>query len=302
MKIKNILMAAALIVAPSIVGAQGVEVLIPGTDDRNVAMGGNFFGESRSSLVYSNPTSIYNGEKNWNVSFSYRSFDDSPGDAGNMTLGSFAASKSFGIHAVHLGYRKLDGLNIAGVKPASSSVDLGYSVLLGDFSVAAGMSYIKDELVDDATGVAFNASAYYRGCLDMAQGARYTVGLGAGNIGGDLDRGKKYAKVELPLYFGAGGEFGVDFNENHSVAVSLGMKYYSMKGDNSMLTAGLGAEYSLMKMVSVRAGYLYGENDNSAMTAGVGISLGAFDFSGAYVMPSSDDMVDSYMLSASVKF
>jgi len=55
-----------------------------------------------------------------------------------------------------------------------------------------------------------------------------------------------------------------------------------------MTMAGAGAEYTYNKMLSVRAGYEYGNHDLSHFTVGVGIKYQGLRLNGSYMLGTTD--------------
>ena len=310
MKLKNIILSSALAVLPIVGFGQGqsVSLLDINPDAGSAAMGGNWYGESHTMSIYGNPTSIHyaKNESNAGVYLTSQFFDDFA-DAGKMNYYAAAGHYRIGIHGIHAGVRYLGGLEIPTsnriIKPKTMTFDLGYSIRLGEhLSASATASLVSDEIIEKATTVSFNVAAYYRTQLDLAEGAALVAGADCGNMGPDLDYGDDYSKAHLPVYFGGGGSLGVDLFEGHHLTASLGARYYSFPEASEMFTVGAGLEYRLFDMISARGGYIYGENENSLVTAGIGAEYKAFRFDAAYLSGLGDNDMSSLLLTVGMKF
>lgn len=283
MKIRNIIISMALLTAPIFVFGQSraVPMLEINPDARATAMGGNQYGEAQTMMIYSNPTSILYNEDVWNFSASTQIYP-SADEVGRLMFYGASASRRFGIHGVHIGFRYLGGYSIPmdggkNLKPADWSVDVAYSLRLFDhFSASVGASFIRSKVFKEASTVAFNVAAYYRNSFNMGIDADYIIGINAANMGPDLDYGKKYKKAKLPANFGGGGELGLNFSEKNKLNVSLAGQYYYLPEKAKLFTGNVGAEYTYAKMISLRAGYSYAQHDYSHFAFGAGFSYRIF--------------------------
>lgn len=278
MKLKNILAISALVMSQALASAQVNTLLGISPDAATAGMSGNQYGEARGMFIYSNPTSLLYGEKDWAVSAATVIMPKAEDlDSRDMMYGA-AVSRRFGNHGVHVGFRYLGGLSIpvdgeGNVKPRDLTFDLGYSFrFLDHFSVSAVTSVINDKIVDDATGVAFNVGAYYRNSFDMGINADYVVGVSGFNIGPKLNYGATSSK--LPAGVGAGGELGLDFNEKNRLNVSVAGQYRYLNENGNIGSWNIGAEYGFNKMLFARGGYRYGGHDSSGYSFGLGVRVG----------------------------
>lgn len=296
MKLRNIVLSLILLGSSVSLIAQNsraLPILEINPSARAVGMGGNQLGEAKDMFIYSNPTSFLYGEPVWHVSGStqiYKSLED----AGRQMFYAAAASVRLGRHGINAGLRYLGGLSIApdtgkDIKPVDWTVDLTYALRLSDhFSVAVGGSFIQSQIKDTGNAPAFNVSAYYRNSFDMkGVDASFVIGANGANIGPELDYGKG-SKVKLPTSCGLGGEFDMNFNDEHHVALSLAGQYYFLPEKASMFTGNVGAEYIYANMLSARAGFVYAEHDHTRLTIGGGFKYkiahvdAAYEFNPSY--------------------
>lgn len=321
MKIKNIIVAALLMLTPSLVSAQSYEaeggqsipVLTVNPNARNVAMGGNMFGESNTMMIYGNATSIYNSSKKIHVSATTQMFSEFTEDAGKQKFAAVSGSYLLGSrHGIHFGARYLGGLkyDIMGRKgvetaePKDMTFDLGYSFKLNDnFSAQMSIMYLNSELGGDYSGstVGFDIAAYYRTTINLMSGLDITAGVRGGNFGGQLEYDKG-SKADLPSYAGAGGEFALNMTDSHRLTLAVDAKYFVLPEDSRMLMAGAGLEYTFKNMISLRGGYLYGEEENSSLTAGLGFEMDIITVDAAYIKGMGDNDVDACLVSLGVRF
>lgn len=309
MKFRNTTLLMVLFAAPAFAFGQSrsVPMLEVNPDARSAAMGGNQYGEARSMLIYSNPTSILYSDKALNVSAATQIYPDAD-DAGRLMYYGAAASYRVGIHGVQAGFRYLGGYSIPmengkNLKPADWSADVAYSIrFLDRISVAAGVSLLHSKILKEAYTVAFNLSAYYRNSFNMGINADYVIGVNVANIGPDLNYGKKYGKTKLPACFGAGGELGMDLGKTNRLGISLAGQYYCMPRKAKMFTGNIGAEYSYAKKISLRAGYKYAEHDYSSFAFGAGLACSIFHLDVAHQRGMGENEVNLTLITLGVSF
>ena len=274
--IRHILGGALLCAAPLAGMAQGhsMALLEVNSDARSAAMGGNAYGEAATMGLYANPTTLLYGEEATTVSAATQIYPDT--DAGQLMYYVVTAGRRFGQHGVSLGFRYQGGYSFpmdegGKLRPKDWTVDAAYSLRLADhFSASVGVSLLHSELYAKATTVGFQIAAYYRN--RCGQHMDYVVGLSAENMGPALDYGDGYVKAKLPALFGGGGEMGLDLAARHRLSFSLAGQYYCLPKRSEMFLGSVGAEYTYDRLLSLRAGFRYGENDNSAVAFGVGVS------------------------------
>lgn len=309
MKLKHILIAA-LLAAPLMANGQSrsLPILEIYPDARAAGMGGNQYGESKTMLTYTNPTSLLYEKAKWNVSATTQIYPKSEDDVGRLMFYGASVSRRFGVHGIHAGFRYLGGYDIPvdegkNLKPADWTVDLAYSIrFLDHFSASVGASLVHSKVVQEANTVAFNVAAYYRNTFNMGVDADYVVGINAANMGPNLDYGKGYKQSKLPANYGAGGEVGMNFNEAHRLNISFAAQYYYFPTNADMFTGNIGAEYTFLDMVSVRGGYSYAQHDYCHASMGAGVALGNIHLDAAFLLGLGGNDVNQTMISLGINF
>ena len=175
-------------------------------------------------------------------------------------------------------------------KPYNWTLDLGYTYFLGKgFAAYATGSLIYSHLSKNATGAAFSVGgAYQNNELTLAnKPANLMLDAKVGAIGPQLDYGNKH-KTTLPTYLAVGGALSVEVAEKHQVAAALSSRYFFQPSEAKLFMPGGGLEYTYNKMVSVRAGYEYGDHDLSHITMGAGFKYHGLRLNGAYNLKTAD--------------
>lgn len=275
MKMRKIILGLGLLIAPIVCFAQNslaLPFLTLAPDARGAGMGGNQYGETVNMYMYGNATSFLYGDKMLNVSGSFLVLPKIE-DAGRNMYYGLSASYKVGNHGISAGFRYMGGLNFAvdgrkkAIKPMDMSFDLGYAYRLDDhWSGSLSVSCIQSTVKTTAIGVGFGAGVYYR---NTTNSGRYIIGLNGGNLGTQMDYGRKYSKSYLPGYAGLGGEYTMLMGEN-ALSFSGGGQYYFMPVEAAMFTGNVGVEYNYAKMLSGRIGFIYGQHDFSRVTFGAG--------------------------------
>ena len=190
---------------------------------------------------------------------------------------------------------KLKGYDVSGnptkdYQPYNWTIDLGYTYLLGKgFAAYATGSLIYSHLSKNAMGAAFNVGGSYQNNeLTLAnKPANLMLDAKVGAIGPQLNYGNKH-KTTLPTYFAVGGALSVDVAEKHQAAAALSSRYFFQPTEAKLFMLGGGLEYTYDKMVSVRAGYEYGDHDLSHVTMGAGFKYQGLRLNGAYNLKTAN--------------
>lgn len=209
-------------------------------------------------------------------------------------------------HSVLIGYRsftgsKMEVYNDTGkpegtFTPRDWAVDLGYSLaLLKNLSVSVtgrfirtDMSALSDEAKDDL--YAFDLGAYYFHAIQAHENSRWSLGMQIANIGGRVDYG--YRKYNLPTKVTLGGGLEISLNEKHRLEGAIDLGYRLFPADNKSFDASLGAGYTYARLVTLRAGYHYGDQekgDNRYGTLGCGIEYWHLRGDFAWIFPEGPD-------------
>lgn len=300
MKLKKIIFSLAFLAAPIWVAAQSsaLPILQMNSDARSVAMGGNYYGQSRGNYLYTNPTSLLYNNQKFQVSLSGMMRPD----LDKFYYGQFNAAYRLGGHGLYAGFRYWGGPEFKSefasskkaILPNEWSVDAGYAFKINNhFSASVSGSFLQSTIKSSATTFAFNASAFYRNDFGMGS---YVVGISGGNFGPELDFGKKAGSFPLPAYAGGGGECQFLFGSEHRVNTSLSARYFFFPTDSQMLLADAGAEYTYKDILSARIGYGFGSKENSHIAMGIGTSFAGVTLDASYQMGLGNNPVKAALL------
>ncbi|MCK4665376.1 PorV/PorQ family protein [Candidatus Dependentiae bacterium] len=198
----------------------------------------------------------------------------------------------FGVSYLHMGdIDKTTAVEPDGTGETFTSTDMAIAVaaakMFGDISFGLSLKYISEK-IDDASA---STPALDIG-LGYMMNENLSLGLAITNIGGTL----KWDEESDPL----------------PMTVKAGIGYMMMDGDlvlsldlnapsDADIRGGFGVEYTIAKMIAIRAGYKVGY-DIYDMTAGIGIKYGNFAFDFAYVPVSEDLFGNTQKFSLSFEF
>ncbi len=208
----------ALYVCTNIFSQAGSFISIP-LDTRSLAMGSTYMATDHNNAIYTNLAANSISNKTFDVSFSYRPWISEQSDDYNI----FAISTFYSLNSKHklaIGYRGFNlpeytisdnnGNNTGSFSPREYTFDLGYAYKLSsNTAVSASFHYLKSEY---GQGYDANSVFFDLGFKSNYKGLNYAVMVR--NLGSDLkfDDGD----VALPLTFGAGLGYNIEFNTNHS--------------------------------------------------------------------------------------
>ncbi|WP_455074934.1 PorV/PorQ family protein [Prevotella fusca] len=297
-----IIMACAALLGATQADAQGqdLSILTANTDARTAAMG-NASAAAEGMYLYNNPAAFFAVDKKLTADASASIFEKGEGEEG--TFGVYATTVGYKFssrHAAFAGFRYAGGLKLKGYdllgnptkdyKPYNWTIDFGYTYLIGNgFAAYATGSVIFSHLSKNATGGAFSVGASYQNSSMNFAGKPASLVLDAkvGAIGPKLDYGNG-SKTSLPTHFAVGGALAVDVADKHQVAAAVSTRYIFQPSDFKTFMAGGGLEYTYDRMVSVRAGYEYGDNNLSHFTMGAGFKYHGLRLNGAYMLKTAD--------------
>ena len=117
--------------------------------------------------------------------------------------------------------------------------------------------------------------------------ANFMVDAKVAAIGPKLDYGNGY-KASMPTHVAVGGALSVDMADKHQVGAALSTRYFFQPSESKVFMVGGGLEYTYNNMVSVRAGYEYGDHNLSHFTMGVGVKYRGLRINGAYMLKAVD--------------
>ena len=298
MNSKHIIIACVALLGTTQAHAQGqdLSVLAANPDARTAAMG-NAAVAADGMYLYNNPSAFLCANKKFSADASASIYEKTEGYEG--TFGLYTATVGYKFanrHAAFAGFRYAGGLKLKGYdmlgeptkdyQPYNWTIDLGYAYMIGNgFSAYAVGNVIFSHLSKNAVGGAFTIGASYQKSTTTAGNKSASLMLDAkvGAIGPQLDYGNGN-KTTMPTYVAAGGSLTVDVADKHQVGGAWSTRYFFRPSEYKTLMLGAGLEYTYNKMVSLRAGYEYGDRNLSHFTMGAGFKYGGLLLNGAYML------------------
>ena len=298
MNSKHIIIACVALLCTMQARAQGqdLSVLAANPDARTAAMG-NAAVAADGMYLYNNPSAFLCANKKFSADASASIYEKTEGYEG--TFGLYTATVGYKFanrHAAFAGFRYAGGLRLKGYdmlgeptkdyQPYNWTIDLGYAYMIGNgFSAYAVGNVIFSHLSKNAVGGAFTIGASYQKSTTTAGNKSASLMLDAkvGAIGPQLDYGNGN-KTTMPTYVAAGGSLTVDVADKHQVGGAWSTRYFFRPSEYKTLMLGAGLEYTYNKMVSLRAGYEYGDRNLSHFTMGAGFKYGGLLLNGAYML------------------
>ena len=302
MNSKHIIIACVALLCTMQAHAQGqdLSVLAANPDARTAAMG-NAAVAADGMYLYNNPSAFLCANKKFSADASASIYEKTEGYEG--TFGLYTATVGYKFanrHAAFAGFRYAGGLKLKGYdmlgeptkdyQPYNWTIDLGYAYMIGNgFSAYAVGNVIFSHLSKNAVGGAFTIGASYQKSTTTAgnKSANLMLDAKVGAIGPQLDYGNGN-KTTMPTYVAAGGSLTVDVADKHQVGGAWSTRYFFRPSEYKTLMLGAGLEYTYNKMVSLRAGYEYGDRNLSHFTMGAGFKYGGLHLNGAYMLKTAN--------------
>lgn len=292
-----ILLSMMAILGARSVLAQGVVApfLATNPDVRSMGMGSTMLGSSESHALYTNPAAPLYADSKYFVDFSptiYPQSKDNDVTGRNLLYAVSLGFKLADRHMLFGGFRYLGGesykfdWDVAGriVEPFDWTIDLGYSYRLNEeLALFATGSFLQTYVNKVGRGAAFSLGANYHKMLLLgASPAALNLGLSVSEIGGKVSFEKSDLKGSLPTSIRFGGDLSILLSQDHQLAVALSGRYFTPKDMTQKFLGGMGLEYGFRKMLSVRAGYEFGDQSYSMLTVGAGGQFHGFTVDLAY--------------------
>ena len=302
MNSKHIIIACVALLCTMQARAQGqdLSVLAANPDARTAAMG-NAAVAADGMYLYNNPSAFLCANKKLSADASASIYEKTEGYEG--TFGLYTATVGYKFanrHAAFAGFRYAGGLKLKGYdmlgeptkdyQPYNWTIDLGYAYMIGNgFSAYAVGNVIFSHLSKNAVGGAFTIGASYQKSTTTAgnKSANLMLDAKVGAIGPQLDYGNGN-KTTMPTYVAVGGALTVDVADKHQVGGAWSTRYFFRPSEYKVLMLGAGLEYTYNKMVSLRAGYEYGDRNLSHFTMGAGFKYGGLHLNGAYMLKTAN--------------
>ena len=302
MNSKHIIIACVALLCTMQARAQGqdLSVLAANPNARTAAMG-NAAVAADGMYLYNNPSAFLCANKKFSADASASIYEKTEGYEG--TFGLYTATVGYKFanrHAAFAGFRYAGGLKLKGYdmlgeptkdyQPYNWTIDLGYAYMIGNgFSAYAVGNVIFSHLSKNAVGGAFTIGASYQKSTTTAgnKSANLMLDAKVGAIGPQLDYGNGN-KTTMPTYVAVGGALTVDVADKHQVGGAWSTRYFFQPSEYKVLMLGAGLEYTYNKMVSLRAGYEYGDRNLSHFTMGAGFKYGGLRLNGAYMLKTAN--------------
>ena len=302
MNSKHIIIACVALLGTTQAHAQGqdLSVLAANPDARTAAMG-NAAVAADGMYLYNNPSAFLGANKKFSADASASIYEKTEGYEGTFGLYTATVGYKFAYrHAAFAGFRYAGGLKLKGYdmlgeptkdyQPYNWTIDLGYAYMIGNgFSAYALGNVILSHLSKNAVGGAFTIGASYQKSTTTAgnKSANLMLDAKVGAIGPQLDYGNGN-KTTMPTYVAVGGALTVDVADKHQVGGAWSTRYFFRPSEYKVLMLGAGLEYTYNKMVSLRAGYEYGDRNLSHFTMGAGFKYGGLHLNGAYMLKTAN--------------
>lgn len=238
-----------LLASAAVYTAAAQEALLVSPDARSLGMGGVTMSTiSGSHAIYNNSAAAV--------------FSPSPAQISS----SYYAQDEYDYYTV-TGFWRFDNVNLAQIgwrefrrdpRNRDMSVDLGYSRRLGErWAVGAVARYSHFKRYNDtADALSVDLSAMY--ALPLENIGAYSVlrtGAKISNLGGYLTA----SEYTLPMNISIGTALDTYLSDAHEVTLGVDLGYYYTPTFVRGFQASVGAEYNLMQLFQLRAGYHYGE-------------------------------------------
>ena len=235
---------------------------------------------STSFSVYGNAAAALFDYKRIQVGFAY-----SPWKSGGTTANYYAAGGYYSVnerHTLEAGLRICNLPNTGTSKPMEASADIAYAVLLHDCAgVAVTAHYIHGSYGNgmNYNALGFDLSAYAQIPLDkMLDGAWVAAGAKIGDVGFAFGGRENM----LPSRASAGAALFAPIGDSHSLMGSAELGYRFAPAGYGSFGMSIGAEYTLMQLLSFRAGYHVADKngfDYGTVGAGLTFMMLKVDFS-----------------------
>ena len=255
-------------------GARSLQFMEISVGARQSAMGDASTVTADSNAVFYNPALI-NKLVLSSLSVSHNSW--LAGITQQTAAGTFRTSHgTFGIGIIYLHMDEMDGYDIDGLgAPVKISdftasdimASISYARELDGYNCGLSLKFVQESIEDEsASGFCFDIGVQ-RNIDD------FSFGISANNIGPKIKFIEKEESIPLALSAGSNWQ-----PQNLPVLVAADLK---MPSGND-IEFGLGSEYTVKEMLSIRAGYRMANDNRDGFSAGLGIMVSDFTLDYAY--------------------
>ena len=291
---KRLITTLTLLAATLCAAAQ--EATLPPPDAKTLGMGGVAMTTlSGSHAIYNNSATAI--------------FSQMP----SQISSSYYGQGQFDYYAV-TGFCRFDNVNLAQIGwrqylrergNNDMAVDLGYSRRIGgNWAVGVVARYMHLKRPDDtADALAVDLSAAWSMPLENV-GSYSTLRVGGklGNLGGYLGK----TDYTLPMDLTAGVALDTFLSDVHEITVGAELGYYFSPSKVRGFQMSVGAEYNLMQLIQLRAGYHYGERRDyypSYGSVGAGVRFLHLRLDFAYLIAKKQTLLhNTYSISFGLDF
>ena len=226
---------------------------------------------------------------------------------------SYYGQGQFDYYAV-TGFCRFDNVNLAQIGwrqylrergNNDMAVDLGYSRRIGgNWAVGVVARYMhlkRPETSADALAVDLSA-AWSHPLENVGSYSTLRAGAKLGNLGGYL----KDTPYTLPMDLTAGVALDTFLSDVHEITVGTDLGYYFSPSKVRGFQMSVGAEYNLMQLIQLRAGYHYGERRDyypSYGSVGAGVRFLHLRLDFAYLIAKKQTLLhNTYSISFGLDF
>lgn len=293
---KILLLISAMFVTVSLFG-QGLVNVTPdvrtsGMADAYTAMYGKGFS------IYTNSASAALSDDDFAISASYSSWQPEMTDNNNFALGAFY--KLSDRYTVALGFRgqMMKTGVFVGDKSTNLSVDASFGMhIIEGFAAAINLHFFYDMLMTGTQGIGGGAD------IDLMYSRKYfNVALSARNLG-VMSYPSGTSMLPMDIRLGYSGDYEV-VDDILDITPAVDVNYLL---NSSTVTAGIGAEFEFIDMISLRGGYRFSADNSwwpSYATVGIGVEFFDFAIDAAYYIGTgvTDVLTNSFKVGLSYKF
>lgn len=288
------------------------------TDARSAAMGGTGVALSGgdNAIFHNGAVSLADDGRRGGATYTYSPWmrDYDSGFSLHSVGGFYKINKR---NAVLLGFRyfgypKIEGVGeeLSTLRPKEMAIEAGYAYeVIRNLSVSATFKYLYSDMgkvgnSSGASSVAFDLGILYRQKINNWEGAGWSVGAQASNLGPKI----KYltSKEALPAMVKVGGATDLPFSQIHRLILTADLGYRLSPADVQAFNASAGAEYVLMEHFMLRGGYHYGDKDKgdtNYATAGAGVKYAGVHLDFAWLFAGHDCLArNTFWLSLGYSF
>lgn len=288
------------------------------TDARSAAMGGTGVALSGgdNAIFHNGATSLTDDARKGGATYTYSPWmrDYDSGFSLHSVGGFYKINKR---NAVLLGFRyfgypKIEGVGeeLSTIRPKEMAIEVGYAYeVIKNLSVSATVKYLYSDMgkvgnSSGASSVAFDLGVLYKQEINNWEGANWSVGAQASNLGPKI----KYltSKEALPVMVKVGGATDLPFSQMHRLILTADLGYRLSPADVQAFNASAGAEYVCMEHFMLRGGYHYGDKDKgdaSYATAGAGVKYEGIHLDFAWLFAKDDCLArNTFWLSLGYSF